>query len=277
MQSIPRVLQLLRASTITFNQQSHFILGACSEGYYSLYLGRRNIVALPTIPTSYHYHVYCKCHIFYNFSAFSCAINSSDNGLSHVRRQDITNINNGMMTSSNGNSFRDTTPLCGEFTKKTDEAKLWCFFVICACTNCWVNNRDVDDLKQYRAHYDVTVMASRDSGERYWKKMKRWTSFCKNFLCFHIFPQGWKYGCYFRNIQMSSSCSKWNQSKWKCWAILTILHRKHQIAVLTILSKLVCCRGVMLYIATLSAWDGYAIDCMENIVVNKVSIGPVSI
>ena len=39
-----------------------------------------------------------------------------------------------MMTSSNGNSFRDTDPLCGEFTgprwiprTKASDAELWCF------------------------------------------------------------------------------------------------------------------------------------------------------
>ena len=31
------------------------------------------------------------------------------------------------------------------------------FFLICAWTNGWVNNRDADDLRPYRAHYDVTV------------------------------------------------------------------------------------------------------------------------
>ena len=44
-----------------------------------------------------------------------------------------------MMTSSNGNIFRDTGHLCGEFTghgliphTKASDAKLWCFSLICA-------------------------------------------------------------------------------------------------------------------------------------------------
>ena len=33
------------------------------------------------------------------------------------------------------------------------------FSLICAWTNGWVNNRDADDLRRHRAHYDVIVMA----------------------------------------------------------------------------------------------------------------------
>ena len=32
------------------------------------------------------------------------------------------------------------------------------FSLICAWTNEWVNNRDADDLRYHRAHYDITVM-----------------------------------------------------------------------------------------------------------------------
>ena len=61
-----------------------------------------------------------------------------------------------MMTSSNGNIFRVTGPLCGEFTSyrwipltKTSDAEL---------TNGWVYNRNTGDWRRRRAHYDVTVM-----------------------------------------------------------------------------------------------------------------------
>ena len=44
-----------------------------------------------------------------------------------------------MMTSSNGNIFRITDPLCGEFTNhrwipltKANDTELWCFSLICA-------------------------------------------------------------------------------------------------------------------------------------------------
>ena len=32
------------------------------------------------------------------------------------------------------------------------------FSLICARTNCWVNNRDDGDLRRHRAHYNLTVM-----------------------------------------------------------------------------------------------------------------------
>ena len=70
-----------------------------------------------------------------------------------------------MMTSSNGNIFRVTGPLCGEFTghrwislTKASDASM--FSLICAWTNSRVNNRDTGDLKRHRAHYDVTVMTT---------------------------------------------------------------------------------------------------------------------
>ena len=69
-----------------------------------------------------------------------------------------------MMTSSNGNIFRVTGHLCGEFTgprwiphTKASDAELWCFF-ICVWINSWVNNGEAGDLRRYRAHYDVIVM-----------------------------------------------------------------------------------------------------------------------
>ena len=65
-----------------------------------------------------------------------------------------------MMTSSNGNIFRVTGPLCGEFTghrwiplRKAGDAELWYFL-----WHGWVNSRDTRDLRHHRAHYDVTVM-----------------------------------------------------------------------------------------------------------------------
>ena len=49
------------------------------------------------------------------------------------------------MTSSNGNIFRITDQLCGEFS------------LICVWINVWVNGREAGDLRRYRAHYDVRV------------------------------------------------------------------------------------------------------------------------
>ena len=74
-----------------------------------------------------------------------------------------------MMTSSNGNIFRVTGHLCGEFTRtKASDAERWIprtkasdalvFSLICAWINGWVNNRETGDLRRYCAHYNVTVM-----------------------------------------------------------------------------------------------------------------------
>ena len=69
-----------------------------------------------------------------------------------------------MMTSSNGNIFRVTGHLCGEFTgprwiphTKASDAELWCF-LCCLWINSWVNKGEAGDLRRRRAHYDVTVM-----------------------------------------------------------------------------------------------------------------------
>ena len=69
------------------------------------------------------------------------------------------------MTSSNGNIFRVSCHMCGEFTgprwisrTKASDAELWCFFFICARINDWVNNGEAGDLRRIFAHYDVIVM-----------------------------------------------------------------------------------------------------------------------
>ena len=69
------------------------------------------------------------------------------------------------MSSSNGNIFRVTGHLCGEFTShrwipctKASDAELWGFCLICAWMNGWVNNREAGDLRSHRTHYDVTIM-----------------------------------------------------------------------------------------------------------------------
>ena len=69
-----------------------------------------------------------------------------------------------MMTSSNGNIFRVTGPLRGEFTgtrwiprTKASDAELWWVFYLCL-NKRWVNNGEAGDLRRYLAHYEVTVM-----------------------------------------------------------------------------------------------------------------------
>ena len=70
-----------------------------------------------------------------------------------------------IMTSSNGNIFRVTGPLCGEFTghrwipcTNASDAELWCFLWFAHWINGWVNNREAGDWRRYRTHYDVIVI-----------------------------------------------------------------------------------------------------------------------
>ena len=76
-----------------------------------------------------------------------------------------------MMTWSNGNIFRVTGPLCGEFTghrwiplTKASDAELWCFLWSASWINGWVNNREAGDLRRNRAHYDVIAIYTRWNG-----------------------------------------------------------------------------------------------------------------
>ena len=68
------------------------------------------------------------------------------------------------MTSSNGNIFRVTGPLCGEFTgpgefpTQRPVTRSFDVFFDLRLLNGWVNNREAGDLRRYRGHYDVTVM-----------------------------------------------------------------------------------------------------------------------
>ena len=73
-----------------------------------------------------------------------------------------------MMTSSNGNIFRVTGPLCGEFTgpgefpTQRPVTRSFDVFLICVWINDWINNREPGDLRRYRAHSDVIVMTEYD-------------------------------------------------------------------------------------------------------------------
>ena len=63
-----------------------------------------------------------------------------------------------MMTSSNGNIFRVTGHLCGEYTGPRWRGALTSS-LICVWIIGWVNNREAGDLRRYRPHYDVIVMS----------------------------------------------------------------------------------------------------------------------
>ena len=96
------------------------------------------------------------------------------------------------MTSSNGNMFRVTGPLCGEFTchrwippHKGQWRGALVFSFICAWINGWANNRQAGDLRRHRTHYDVTVMVSHTPSKnlkfyhaaqiRFWCTQALWT------------------------------------------------------------------------------------------------------
>ena len=42
--------------------------------------------------------------------------------------------------------------------QKGQWSRAFMFYLICAWTNSWINNRDADDLRRHHAHYGVTVM-----------------------------------------------------------------------------------------------------------------------
>ena len=79
-------------------------------------------------------------------------------------RQNVALLNT-MMTSSNGNIFRVSVHLSGEFTghrrippHKGQWRGTLMLSLICAWTNCWINNRGAGVLRRHRTYYDDTVM-----------------------------------------------------------------------------------------------------------------------
>ena len=87
-----------------------------------------------------------------------------------------------MMTSSNGNSFRVTGHLCGEFTgprwiprTKASDAGLY-VSLICARINGWVNNREAGDLRRHPTHCDVIVMICQSCGCWCSRSLRPWDS-----------------------------------------------------------------------------------------------------
>ena len=55
------------------------------------------------------------------------------------------------------------------------------FSLICAWINRWVNNREADDLRRHRAHYDVTVMKTTQRLSMRWARC-----FCSHHI--DLFP-----------------------------------------------------------------------------------------
>ena len=93
-----------------------------------------------------------------------------------------------IMTSSNGNIFRVTGPLCGEFTGTSEfpsQRPVTRSFVVFFDLHLeWVNNGEAGDLRRHRAHYDVIVMISKGQ----WVGLcrlshRRWPQFCCAVFC----------------------------------------------------------------------------------------------
>ena len=97
-----------------------------------------------------------------------------------------------MMTSSNGNIFRVTGHLCGEFTGPCEfpaqrpVTRSFDVFFDLRLKNDWVNNREVGDLRRYRAHYDVIVMIGRRIVSLPWQRVFYFDN-CVVFSDFHIY------------------------------------------------------------------------------------------
>ena len=80
-----------------------------------------------------------------------------------------------MMTSSNGNIFRITGHLCGEFngpgefpTQRPVTRSFDVFFDLRLNKQLSKNSGEAGDLRRYRAHYDVTVMISLWPSDTLW-------------------------------------------------------------------------------------------------------------
>ena len=50
------------------------------------------------------------------------------------------------------------SPATGEFSSQRPVTRSFDVFFDLRLKNGWANNRDADDLRRHRAHYDVTVM-----------------------------------------------------------------------------------------------------------------------
>ena len=73
----------------------------------------------------------------------------------------LANLSFFMMTSPNGKIFLVNGPLWGEVVGDSPHKGQWrgalVFYLICAWTNGWVNDRDTGDLRPHRTHYDANV------------------------------------------------------------------------------------------------------------------------
>ena len=99
--------------------------------------------------------------------------------LMYANHEDVITLKR-MMTSSNGNIFRVTGPLCGnspvtgEFPSQRPVTRSFDTFLFAPWINVWVNNLEAGDLSRHRAHYDVIVMLSALLAFQYWESIGHW-------------------------------------------------------------------------------------------------------
>ena len=129
-----------------------------------------------------------------------------------------------MIISSNGNIFRITGTLCGEFTghqwiplTKASDADLWCFFDL-RLHNGWINNWDAGGLRRHHIHYDITV-----------------TLYCNSplsslyfFVIFDTFTKLWPL------------CPQWTYNSFRYWLVIIGI-RQFVPTVLPTKPQAICC------------------------------------
>ena len=136
-----------------------------------------------------------------------------------------------VMTSSNGNFFRVTGPLCGELVNSTHKGQ-WrgalLFSLICTCMNGWVNNREAGDLRCHRASYTATVMNQGRHNVNWTSKQisVKFESVCKNSsknVRFKMPSVEWQLFC--ADLNIMTSRADINNPEFQFWQCNTIVMR----------------------------------------------------
>ena len=140
-----------------------------------------------------------------------------------------------MMASSNGNTFRVTGPLCGEFTghlwiplTKASDVELWCCLWSAPWINGWVNNLEAGDLRRHHAHYDGIVMQCQYSTaianvEHF--KLKTENPLIGELCGFYFYYQGWGDRVIKRHYNSSSRPLVWCSFY---WTLMQAIHFKQE-------------------------------------------------
>ena len=104
------------------------------------------------------------CRILIQLPFWTKLLMTFNHGSRTIRLNSLSPCQN-MMTSSDGDIFRVTGPMYGEFTghrwiphRKASDAELNLILsLVCASMNGWANNCETGDLRRHSDHYDVIV------------------------------------------------------------------------------------------------------------------------